>query len=82
MEVTMKLIAKTQKGTEYLHSKQYAYFAPDASAEKICGIMNKIKYKLNSDNELWYVYDYDFSDDAYVTHRLRIYKGIVKICQL
>ena len=27
-------------------------------------------------------YDYDFSDDAYVTHRLRIYKGIVKICQL
>lgn len=78
----MKLIAKTQKNTEYLHSKKFAYFAPDASANKICSIMNKVKYNLNSDDELWYVYDYDFSADLYVTHRLRIYKGVVKICQL
>lgn len=43
----MKLIAKTQKNTEYLHSKKFAYFAPDASANKICSIMNKVKYNLN-----------------------------------
>ena len=78
----MKLIAKTQKGTEYLHSKNEAYFAPDASAEKICKIMNEVKFRLNSDNETWWIYDYDFSQEVYVTHRLRIYKGIVKLCQL
>lgn len=78
----MKLIAKTQKGTEYLHSKREAYFAPDASAEKICKIMNEVKFRLNSDNETWWIYDYDFSQEVYVTHRLRIYKGIVKLCEL
>ena len=78
----MKLIAKTQQGTEYLHSKNEAYFAPDASAEKICKIMNEVKFRLNSDNETWWIYDYDFSQEVYVTHRLRIYKGIVKLCQL
>ena len=78
----MKLIAKTQKGTEYLHSKNEAYFAPDASAEKICKIMNEVKFRLNSGNETWWIYDYDFSQEVYVTHRLRIYKGIVKLCQL
>ena len=78
----MKLIAKTQKGTEYLHSKNEAYFAPDASAEKICKIMNEVKFRLNSVNETWWIYDYDFSQEVYVTHRLRIYKGIVKLCQL
>lgn len=78
----MKLIAKTQKGTEYLHSKNEAYFASDASAEKICKIMNEVKFRLNSVNETWWIYDYDFSQEVYVTHRLRIYKGIVKLCQL
>ena len=78
----MKLIAKTQKGTEFFHSRKEAYFAPDSSAEKICDIMNKWKFRLNSDNELWLVYDYDLGQDCYVTQRLRIYKGIVKICQL
>lgn len=32
----MKLIAKTQKGTEFLHSKKNAFFVPDSSANKIC----------------------------------------------
>ena len=75
----MKLIAKTQKGTEFFHSKKEAYFAPDSSAEKICTIMNKVKYSLKSDEELWYVYDYDFSQDLYVTGKLSIYKGQIKL---
>lgn len=75
----MKLIAKTQKGTEYLHSKQNAFFAPDSSANKICKIMNDVKFRLKSDSEVWHVYDYDFSQESYVTGRLSIYKGVVKL---
>lgn len=78
----MKLIAKTQKGTEFFHSRKEAYFAPDSSAEKICTIMNEVKYSLKSDGELWYVYDYDFSQEMYVTRRLRIRKGVISLCTI
>lgn len=36
----MKLIAMTNNGTEYLHSKTYAFFSSDRSAKKICDILN------------------------------------------
>lgn len=72
----MKCIAKTRTGTEFLHSRKNAYFAPDASADKIAKIMNDIKYQLAND-EKWYVYDYDFTQADYVYRRLSIRKGIV-----
>lgn len=75
----MKLIAKTNKGTEYLHSKKNAFFVSDNSAEKICKIMNDTKFRLKSENEIWHTYDYDFTQDLYVSHKLTIYKGIVKL---
>lgn len=75
----MKLVAKTQKGIEFMHSKENAFFVPDSSAEKICKIMNDVKFRLKNDNELWFVYDYDFSQELYVTGRLSIYKGQVKL---
>ena len=75
----MKLIAKTQKGTEYFHSKQNAFFAPDSSANKICKIMNDVQFRLKSDTEIWHVYDYDYSQEFYVTGKLSIYKGQVKL---
>ena len=75
----MKLIAKTQKGTEFLHSKKNAFFAPDSSANKICKIMNDVKFRIENENEVWHVYDYDFTQDMYVTGRLYIYKGQVKL---
>lgn len=75
----MKLIAKTQKGIEFIHSKENAFFIPDSSANKICKIMNNTKFRLKSENEVWDVYDYDSMQETYVTHRLSIYKGIVKI---
>ena len=59
----MKLVAKTQKGIEFMHSKENAFFVPDSSAEKICKIMNDVKFRLKNDNELWFVYDYDFSQE-------------------
>lgn len=75
----MKLIAKTQKGTEFLHSRKNAFFAPDSSANKICKIMNDTKFRLKSENEIWHVYDYDWMQEDYVTHRLSIYRGVVKL---
>lgn len=78
----MKLIAKTQKGTEFLHSKKNAFFAPDSSANKICKIMNDVKFRIENENEVWHVYDYDFTQDMYVTGRLSIYKGQVKLKSL
>ena len=75
----MKLIAKTQKGKEFLHSKENAFFVPDSSANKICQIMNDAKFRIKNEDEVWHVYDYDFSQDSYVTGRLSIYKGQVKL---
>ena len=75
----MKLIAKTQKGTEFFHSKKNAFFAPDSSANKICKIMNDVKFRIENENEVWHVYDYDFTQEDYVDSRLSIYKGKVKL---
>ena len=78
----MKLIAKTRNGTEFFHSKQNAYFVPDASADTICKIMNDVRFRLQNEDEVWFVYDYDYSQEFYVTGRLSIYKGQVKIKSL
>ena len=50
----MKLIAKTQKGIDFFHSRKEAYFVSNASANKICEIMNNVKFRLASENEVWY----------------------------
>lgn len=78
----MKLIAKAVKGKEFLHSKENAFFVPDSSANKICKIMNDVKFRINNDTEIWHVYDYDWLQETYVTHRLSIYKGRVKLKSL
>lgn len=75
----MQLIAKTQKGTEFMHSKANAFFVPDSSANKICKIMNDTKFRLKSENEVWYVYDYDSTQEVYVMYKLSIYRGVVKL---
>jgi hypothetical protein len=75
----MKLIAKTIKGKEFLHSRTECAFVSNSSAEKICKIMNDTKFRLKSENEIWHTYDYDFTQDLYVSHKLTIYKGIVKL---
>jgi hypothetical protein len=75
----MKLIAMTVKGKEYLHSKTYAFFASDRSAKKICEVMNNVKFRIKNNLETWYIYDYDFTQESYVTGKLTIHKGIVKL---
>ena len=49
----MKLIAKTQKGLEFMHSRNDSFFAPNSSAQKMCDILNKNKYHIKNDNETW-----------------------------
>jgi hypothetical protein len=73
-----KLIAKTQEGKEYCHSKTNAFFA-SANAQKIADALNKNKYKL-SDGEKWHVYDYDYTQEFYVNFRIFITRnGHVKV---
>lgn len=74
----MKLIAKTVNGTEYLHSRKDCAFVSDTSARKICEVMNREKFRLK-ENEIWFVYDYDFTMSDYCEYKLSIYKGIVKM---
>ena len=71
-----KLIAKTKEGIEFYHSKTDAFFAA-SNAQKIADTLNGNKYKLN-DGEKWHVYDYDCSQDAYVTFNIYISKGVFK----
>lgn len=75
----MKLIAMAVKGKEYLHSRQNAFFVSDRSAKKICEVMNDVKFRIKNDSETWHIYDYDFTQESYVTGKLTIYKGIVKL---
>lgn len=77
----MKLLAIAPKGREYLHSRQNAGYAPDASAQKICDILNQIKYLLK-DGETWHIYDYDFTMDDYIFQKFTIRKGFVKLKSL
>lgn len=65
-----KLIAKTQEGKEFFHSKKNTFFA-STNAQKIADVLNKNKYQLQ-DGEKWFVYDYDYSQDFYVEHRIYI----------
>ena len=67
-----KLIAKTVEGKEFLHSKDNAYFV-SANAQKIVDALNLYKYHLR-ENEKWYLYDYDFTQDFYVNKRIFISK--------
>lgn len=71
-----KLIAKTKEGTEFFHSKTDAFFAA-SNAQKIADTLNGNCYKLG-EGEKWHVYDYDYSQDAYVNFKIYISKGVFK----
>ena len=73
-----KLIAKTIKGKEFMHSRSHAYFA-DKDADKICKMLNDTEYQLK-DGERWYVYDYDFTQTWYVEQVITLTKaGKIKL---
>ncbi len=74
----MKLIAKTKKGLEFMHSRNDSFFAPNSNAKKMCDILNKNKYHINNENETWFVYDYDFTQKEYCFKKLSLYRGRLK----
>lgn len=76
-----KLIAKTRIGKEFMYSRESAFFA-DKNAEKVADILNKNKYQLK-EGECWYVYDYDFGQDLFVTEKIFIAKnGSIKVAHV
>lgn len=76
-----KLIAKTRIGTEYMHSKQSAFFASE-NADKIALLLNCSGYNL-SDGEAWHVYDFDYTQKSYVTHEVYLTdRGEVEFARL
>ena len=77
----MKIIAKTVKGNEFCYSTNTAHAVSNSRAETICGILNRVRYKLSTPNEIWYIYDvdrYDLSYDYAQTQKFFIRKGILK----
>lgn len=76
-----KLIAKTIKGKEFLHSKENAFFTNN-NDKKVLDILNKTGYKINNSNEVWHSYDYDFSQDYYVDKKIFMYNGKLTISTL
>lgn len=67
------LIAKTQEGAEFFHSKRHAFFCDRGRkhAEKIVDILNSAKHELG-DGEKWYVYDLEYTQEMYVTKKIYI----------
>lgn len=72
-----KLIAKTIEGKEFLHSKKDAFFC-ERNAQKIANALNDARYLLDKD-EKWFVYDYDFMQEYYVSRKIySTAKGAIK----
>ena len=60
----MTILAKAVDGHEYFYKPHTAHHVSKASAEQICDILTKQRYKLK-DGEVWFVYDVDSCDDAH-----------------
>lgn len=61
----MKIVAITNNGQEFLFKVKTAHKVSNAGAEKICKILNHVRYKLNSPTEKWWVYEVGQYDMAY-----------------
>lgn len=61
----MKIVAITTDGAEFWFKVRTAHKVSNAGAEKICKILNHIRYDLNATAEKWWVYDIDKFDIAY-----------------
>lgn len=61
----MKIVAITTENKEFLFKVNTAHRVSNAGAEKICKILNRIRYNLKSSSEKWFVYEIDQYDMAY-----------------
>ena len=79
-DVTIKIVAKSAKGHEFMYNAKSAHKVSEASTKYICDILNEYKYKLN-DDEVWFIHDVDKYDMAYEYaefQRFTVRNGIVK----
>lgn len=63
-----KVIAKTRTGKEYMYSRENAYFVSQ-NGKRIVELLNENKYDLK-EGEKWHLYDYDFSQENFVSKRI------------
>lgn len=61
----MKIVAITNEEQAFLFKVRTAHRVSNAGAEKICKILNRLRYQLKSDKEKWWVYEIDPYDMAY-----------------
>lgn len=77
---SIKIIAKSVEGKEYLYNYKTAHKVSANSAEKIVNVLNNVRWQLN-DGESWHVYDvcdYEIAHDYAQFQKFTIRKGIVK----
>lgn len=79
----MIILAKTIREKEFIYDVRSAHQVPKKSANQIRDILNyeNVRYKLNSNEETWHIYEIDQYDVAYnyaISQRFTIRKGIVK----
>ena len=60
----MTIVAKSLRGHEFMYNPRSAHAVAERKAKAICDELNKLKYLLNNDNEVWYVHEVDQYDIA------------------
>lgn len=76
----MTILAKAVDGKEFLYNGRSAHFVSERNADKICKMLNELKYLLN-DGEVWWKYEVDQYDTAYAIaqdQRFTLYNGRLK----
>ena len=75
----MKVVAKSEKGHEFLYNPKSAHEVSNASAQYICSELNRVKYDLK-ENEVWFIHEVGAYDNAYgyaSYQRFAVRKGLV-----
>jgi len=68
-----KFIAVSMKGKEFMFDKTRMIGVPEGSARKIADELNRQKYKLKKDDEVWYPHDNDWYYNGFIDSEIRRY---------
>lgn len=77
----MFIVAKTNKGTEYLYDVLSSHKVSKAAKNIICNSLNDNKYNIKN-NEIWHIYEIDKYDNAYDVasyQEMKLYKNRIRI---
>ena len=76
-----KLVAKTIIGKEYFFSEKYAFYVPQRSAKRIMNTLNVNHVGLKH-GEIWHIYNYDWYMDTFVTYKINICEGKLRVTSI